>query len=170
MSYNVYDAECSSRQPTARHGLFYYSVHSAGILRKHLPHPILCVLVTSQGLFAGISKFIQGKLFPVRIRRGSFFLSLSPYKDLYRDHLTVTQGGKSCFSCTSPFYFRWALQEFCNRCFRDICLKFTGYLLFYMLLQFRLKSFFFNIIVIVFTESHQVTMISCKRPIRFPQR
>ena len=73
-----------------------------------------------------------------------FFLSLSPYKDLYRDHLTVTQGGKSCFSCTSPFYFRWALQEFCNRCFRDICLKFTGYLLFYMLLQFRLKSFFFQ--------------------------
>ena len=52
-----------------------------------------------------------------------FFLSLSPYKDLYRDHLTVTQGGKSCFSCTSPFYFRWALQEFCNRCFRDISLK-----------------------------------------------
>ena len=30
------------------------------------------------------------------------------------------------------------------------------------------KIIFFNIIVIVFTESHQVTMIYCKRPIRFP--
>ena len=57
------------------------------------------------------------------VLRGSFLLSLSPYKDLYRDHLTVTQGGKSCFSCTSPFYFRWALQESCNRYFRDISLK-----------------------------------------------
>ena len=62
-------------------------------------------------------------IFPVRIPGLIFFCLFSPYKDLYRDHLTVTQGGKSCFSCTSPFYFRWALQEFCNRCFRDISLK-----------------------------------------------
>ena len=55
--------------------------------------------------------------------RAHFFLSLSPYKDFYGDHLTVTQGGKSCFSCTRPFYFRWALQESCNRYFRDISLK-----------------------------------------------
>ena len=58
MSYNVYDAECSSRYLAARDGLFYYSVHLAGILSKCLPHSILCVLVTGQALFAGISKFI----------------------------------------------------------------------------------------------------------------
>ena len=55
-------------------------------------------------------------IFPLRIAGLIFFLSLSPYKDLYGDHLTVTQGGKSCFSCTSPFYFRfeiyaWNLQD-----------------------------------------------------------
>ena len=98
-----------------------------------------------------------------------FFLSLSPYKDLYRDHLTVTQGGKSCFSCTSPFYFRWALQEFCNRYFRDISLKiYRIFTVLYALIVPAKILFFNNIIVIVFTESHQVTMIYCKRPIRFP--
>ena len=34
MSYNVYDAECSSRYPAAWYGLFYYSVHLADILSK----------------------------------------------------------------------------------------------------------------------------------------
>ena len=100
-----------------------------------------------------------------------FFLSLSPYKDLYRDHLTVTQGGKSCFSCTSPFYFRWALQEFCNRCFRDISLKiYRIFTVLYALIVPAKIIFFNNIIVIVFTESYRVTMIYCKRPIRFPWR
>ena len=34
MSYNVHDAECSSRKPAAWHGLFYYSVHLVAILSK----------------------------------------------------------------------------------------------------------------------------------------
>ena len=101
--------------------------------------------------------------------RAHFFLSLSPYKDLYGDHLTVTQGGKSRFSCTSPFYFRWALQESCNRYFRDISLKiYRIFTVLYALIVPAKIIFFNNIIVIVFTESHQVTMIYCKRPIRFP--
>ena len=108
-------------------------------------------------------------IFPLRIAGLIFFLSLSPYKDLYGDNLTVTQGGKSCFSCTRPFYFRWALQESGNRNFRDISVKI--YRIFSVLYALTIPAkiiFFNNIIVIVFTESYHVNMIYCKRPIRFP--
>ena len=109
-------------------------------------------------------------IFPVRISRGSFFFCLWAHTRICTE--TTWQWlrvARVVFPVRVPFYFRWALQETCNRYFRDISLKiYRIFTVLYALIVPAKILFFNNIIVIVFTESHQVTMIYCKRPIRFP--
>ena len=62
LSYSVH-AECSSRWPTAWHGLFYYSAHLPGILSKTLASSYTACFDHRSGgqeLFAGISQVYTG--------------------------------------------------------------------------------------------------------------
>ena len=124
--------------------------------------------------------------------RGSFFFCLWAHTRICTE--TTWQWlrvARVVFPCRRPFYFRWALptsfpgfsrqvgenpgnevgalQESCNCYFRDISLKiYRIFTVLYAIIVPAKIIFFNNIIVIVFTESYQVTMIYCKRPIRFP--